>query len=52
MTLEWVFVCFAEKSPSMYSAYSDNYSLRWGKRKATAFDIRLYADDHSPPVLT
>ena len=52
MTLEWAFVCLAEKSPSMCSAYSDNSSLRWGKRNETAFDIRLYAEDQSPPVLT
>ena len=52
MTLEWAFACFAEKRPSICSAYSDNSSLRWGKRKVTAFDILLYAEDQSPPVLT
>ena len=35
----------------MCSAYSSSSSLRWGKRKVTALDILLKAEDHSLPVL-
>ena len=52
MTFEWALTCLAAKRPLIYSAYSSNSSLRWGKRNEVALDALWKAVDHSDSVLT